>query len=249
MQYAAVDLVAVALPAALLLRGRRPARHVLPAGLLLAGLALVWTAPWDEHLVRSGVWSYAPGAVLATAGSVPVEEYAFVVLLVGLVVAWGTRAGLLDGAPAGSAGSRVAGAAGWAAVALVGLGLLLAGGGLRYLGLLLVWAAPPLSLQHAVAGDLLGGLRSRRLLLALPVALWLCVVDRTAIGLGIWSVTPASSTGLLVLGLPVEEALFFLLTCLLVADGLLLALDGRARARAGRLLTGAAPGAGRTVSR
>ncbi|MCW2605713.1 MAG: hypothetical protein JWO60_406 [Frankiales bacterium] len=235
MDYWLFDLLAVALPAALLLRGRRPGPVVVRASALLAVVALVWTAPWDEHLVRTGVWSYGPDRVLATLGSVPVEEYAFVVLLVGLVAAWGTRLGLLVPGTA-TGGSPARGAAGWVGVAVVGALLLLLGGPARYLGLLLVWAAPPLALQHAVAGDLLGPRRAVRLALAAPVALWLCAADRLALADGVWQVSPASSSGVLLLGLPVEEALFFGLTTLLVADGLLLAVDPRALARARRLL-------------
>ncbi len=65
----------------------------------------------------------------------------------------------------------------------------------------------------------------------MPVLLWLAAADRIALADGVWAISPASSTGVLLLGLPLEEALFFALTCLLVADGLLLALDPRARAR------------------
>ena len=232
MDYWLFDLLAVALPAALLLHGHRPRPAVVHAVLLLVAVALVWTAPWDEHLVRTGVWSYGPDRVLATVGSVPVEEYAFVVLLVVLVASWGTRIGLLDASLAAPSGSRALGAAGWLAVALLGALLIAVGGQARYLGLLLVWAAPPLALQHAVAGDLLHSRRAARALLAAPVALWLCAADRLALADGVWTISPASSTGLHVMGLPLEEALFFLLTTTLVADGLLLALEPRARARA-----------------
>lgn len=231
MDYWLFDLLAVALPAAALLHRRRPPLPVVVASLVLAAVALTWTAPWDEHLVRTGVWAHGPGRVLATVGSVPVEEYAFVVLLVALVAAWGTRTGLLARPGGAPAGSRRAGAAGWLAVAAAGALLVLVGGPVRYLGLLLVWAAPPLALQTAVAGDLLRPRRAARALLVAPVALWLGAADRLALADGVWAVSPASSTGLLLLGLPVEEALFFGLTCLLVGDGLLLALDPRARAR------------------
>ncbi|MCW2778936.1 MAG: lycopene cyclase domain protein, partial [Frankiales bacterium] len=116
MDYWLFDLLAVALPTALLLRGRRPGPVVVRASLLLAAVAVAWTAPWDEHLVRTGVWSYGPDRVLAVLGSVPVEEYAFVVLLVALVAAWGSRTGLLRPGTL-AAGSRARTAAGWGAVA------------------------------------------------------------------------------------------------------------------------------------
>ena len=88
MQYAVFDLVAVALPAVLLLAGSRSRRTLIAPVGVLAAVAVVWTAPWDEHLVRTGVWTYAPDRVLARLGSVPLEEYAFVVLEVLLVGAW-----------------------------------------------------------------------------------------------------------------------------------------------------------------
>ena len=239
MTYWQFDLLVLALPMALLLRGAvRPPARLAGAVAVLAVVALVWTAPWDEHLVRTGVWSYGPDRVLATVGSVPVEEYAFVVLLVALVAAWGWRTGRLPGAVRDGVapGHRATGALAWLAVALAGAGLLGVGGTWRYLGLLLVWVAPPLALQRAVAGDLLRARTGDRLLVAAPVALWLCAADRLALADGVWAISPLSSTGLAVLGLPLEEALFFLLVTLLVTDGLFLATDDRALGRARALL-------------
>ncbi|CAN5198613.1 hypothetical protein BH24ACT10_BH24ACT10_13660 [soil metagenome] len=242
MDYWVFDLLVLAVPIALLLGRTRPAASLLRPTGGLAAVALVWTAPWDEHLVRTGVWSYGPDRVLATIGSVPAEEYAFVVLLVALVAAWGHRTGLLPaGAGRGPRGSRASGALCWVAVAVAGAGAVAVGGPLRYLGLLLVWVAPPLALQRMVAGDLLRPRLADRLVLALPVALWLCAADRLALADGIWSIAPASSTGVLLLGLPLEEALFFLLTTLLVTDGLVLATDPRALGRAAALARSARP--------
>jgi lycopene cyclase domain-containing protein len=233
VDYWLFDLLVLGVPIALLVGRTRPSAALLRATGALAVVALLWTAPWDEHLVRTGVWSYGPDRVLATIGSVPAEEYAFVVLLVALVAAWGHRTGRLPAGPAAlSRGSRSTGALCWLAVALAGAGAVAVGGQLRYLGLLLVWVAPPLALQRAVAGDLLRPRLVDRAVLALPVALWLCAADRLALADGIWSIAPASSTGVLLLGLPLEEALFFLVTTLLVTDGLVLATDPRALARA-----------------
>lgn len=231
MDYLLFDLLAVALPALLLLRGARGRRVPWQAALVLGAVALLWTGPWDEHLVRTGVWSSPSGAVLARVGAVPVEEYAFVALQVLLVTAWGLRTGALaaPAAPTAPAAPRPAarrrGALAWCAVLLTGLALALTGGRLRYLGLLLAWVSPPLALQRLVAGDVLAARRTTRAALALPVALWLAGADRVALALGTWTISPGSSTGVVLLGLPVEELLFFVLTCLLVGDGLLLATD------------------------
>lgn len=261
MSYLLFDLLAVALPALLLLRSHHGSvrgaarRALLGPVLLLAAVAVVWTGPWDDHLVRTSVWTYDATGVLGRIGAVPVEEYAFVCLQVLLVGAWALRTGALIPTSSsvlttvltpprtrhGHPAVRHRGALGWAVVALVGAALVLAGGHLRYLGLLLVWAAPPLALQHLVAGDVLAARRAPRLRTALPVTAWLCVADRLALAHGTWTITPGSATGLSVAGLPVEELLFFALTCLLVTDGLLLAADPAVRHRVAMLVRRVAP--------
>jgi len=227
VNYALFDLLAVALPAALLLRGAGGRRVLLAPTVALSSLALLWTAPWDDHLVRTGVWSYDPAQVVARIGAIPLEEYAFVVLEVLLVGAWALRSGALpvpSVAPLDVAHRR-RGALAWAAVAATGLLLLLLGGQLRYLGLLLVWVAPPLALQQLVAGDVLAARRRvDRIENASPA-------NTPPIGpepkvRGFWrDGSEVQWYRLALLGLPIEEALFFALTCLLVTDGLLLAAD------------------------
>jgi lycopene beta-cyclase len=94
-----------------------------------------------------------------------------------------------------------------------------------YLGLILVWAAPVLAAQWAfVARVVLRAPGAFVTAVAVPT-LYLWIADRIAIGAGIWSISPEYTTGLHLLGLPVEEALFFLVTNLLVVQGVLLFLD------------------------
>ena len=61
--------------------------------------------------------------------------------------------------------------------------------------------------------------------LARALAVEYQLADRVAIGQGIWDITDATRTGVDLFGLPVEEAVFFLLTNLLVAKGLVLFLE------------------------
>ena len=57
--------------------------------------AVVWTTPWDNYLVATGVWYYNPDLVTGvTLGWVPIEEYTFFILqtlLTGLWVLWLAR--------------------------------------------------------------------------------------------------------------------------------------------------------------
>jgi lycopene cyclase domain-containing protein len=205
------------------------ARWTLPA---VTVLALVYTTPWDNYLVYRGVWSYGADRVIGTIGYVPIEEYLFFVLQPLLTGAWTYRVlvrrgfGRMDSVPAPSGVAGRPGARG-AALYL----LLAAAGGWAlthprgvYLGLILVWAAPVLAAQWLfVAPAVRRDWRTFLLAVGVPT-LYLWAADRVALALGIWSISPAHTTGIHLLGLPVEEAVFFLVTNLLVVQGALLFL-------------------------
>ena len=206
--------------------------RVPQAGLIALGvhvlLALVYTTPWDNLLVARGVWGYGENRVLFTLGWVPFEEYLFFVLqtlLTGLWVLLLYRR-KLPARPAISAAPvvRLVGALAWLGLAAAGVLALSTQHGL-YFGMIAAWAAPILALQWGFGGDLL--LR-RPLVLTLGFlvpTLYLWLADRLALGLGIWWISPDLSSNLALFGLPVEEALFFLLTNLLVVFGITLALE------------------------
>jgi lycopene cyclase domain-containing protein len=224
------------LPAILVLKVVGPRVHARDATkavvslATIAAIAFVYTTPWDNYLVETGVWGYGPGRVLGTVGHVPIEEYLFFILqplLTGLWLyrllwdrdrpAWLRR----DGAP--SARARWIGTAGFVALGLVGAALL-PPEPTRYLALILVWAAPVLAVQWAYGGHHLWRLRR---VLAVAVAaptLYLWAADRIALALGIWHISDRFTTGIALFGLPFEEALFFLVTNMLVVQGLLLML-------------------------
>jgi lycopene cyclase domain-containing protein len=200
-------------------RGRMAAIHPRAGAYLAAvgAIALVYTTPWDNYLVWRGVWSYGADRVIGTIGYVPVEELQ--PLLAGL---WLYR--LLPAPPAPARASvRLAGAAVYAAAAIAGLLLLRFERG-TYLGLILAWAAPVLAAQWAWVGrEIWARRRAWALGVAVPtVYLW--IADAIAIRSGIWRISEAHTLGPRVGPLPLEEMAFFLVTNLLVAQGLLLFL-------------------------
>jgi lycopene cyclase domain-containing protein len=118
---------------------------------------------------------------------------------------------------------RVLGALAWLGVAGVG-GWLVVSGPERffYLGAILAWACPVLALQWGVGGAFLLR-RPRALVVGAGVpSLYLWIVDRIATADGVWTVAAETSTGVHLHGLPVEEAVFFLVVSALVVNGLVL---------------------------
>jgi lycopene beta-cyclase len=191
---------------------------------LIAVIAFVYTTPWDNYLVWRGVWGYGTDRVIGTIGYVPVEEYAFFLLQPLLTGLWTyhllPRAGELRPA---DPRVRWLGGALYAALAVVGLLLLGTTSGL-YAGLILAWAAPVLAGQWLFAGEMIWRRRPVLLLGVAVPTLYLWVADATAIRLGIWEIADEYTIGLQFAGLPFEEALFFLVTNILVVQGLLLFL-------------------------
>lgn len=192
---------------------------------LIALIALIYTTPWDNYLIWRDVWRYGEDRVVATIGYVPVEEYLFFLLqpiLTGLWLYW-----LLDHkTPIQQKHSTVARSVGtgfWVVFSIAGAVMLQWNSGV-YLGLILVWAGPILALQWLVGGAQLWATRSTWFLGTLIPTLYLWFADRFAIEQGIWSISDVYTTGLHLFGLPIEEATFFLVTNLLVVQGLLLFL-------------------------
>jgi lycopene cyclase domain-containing protein len=222
-------------------------------------IALVYTTPWDNYLVANRVWWYEPSLVTGiTIGWVPIEEYTFFVVqtwMAGLwVLTW------MHHLPAPSEPFHRSTLARWIAAGVCGalwliwLALLLSSWtrGL-YMALLLAWFLPPITLQLAFGADILWHYR-RIVLIGLFVPLvYLCVVDAVAIGSGTWTINPDNTVGLYLGVMPLEELIFFLLTSVLIASGMVLMLaqesHRRARTRIGKALVASASADPGTESR
>ncbi|MEM7735430.1 MAG: carotenoid biosynthesis protein [Deinococcota bacterium] len=222
-------------------------------------IAIVYTTPWDNYLVATGVWTYGRDRVLGTIGYVPVEEYAFFVLQTILTGLWLymlrryfpngaglaqvsrltvpglARAGINQhsGQPQPTATSsddlptnylvRFVGALALLGLSASGvLATLMTRG--TYYGFITMWAGPVLTLMWALGGDILWRNRHQVALAVLVPTLYLSAADLVAIYQNIWAIRPATSSGFMLFGLPFEEALFFLLTNMLVVFGLTLSL-------------------------
>lgn len=193
---------------------------------LIAVIAFLYTTPWDNFLVANNIWYYGTDRVIGIIGHVPYEEYAFFLIqtfITGLWTFWllhRPTVNWFEGTASHAARFNGTG------IFLVATALgfwLLEGTSTMYMGLIVAWAAPVLALQWAVGGHHLW--KMKKLVLAAFVApsIYLCVADAIAIWNGVWVISEETSTGIMIGVLPVEEALFFFVTNLLVVQGSLLA--------------------------
>lgn len=238
-------VVLLAVHVVLYRRGRRlpdSLRAVSPVVALLGHvvIALVYTTPWDNYLVATGVWSYNPDLVTGLIiGWVPIEEYTFFGLQPIMAGLWLYLLALLLRPPA--AGDYARPRLRLVATALVGLLWLAAvvvffsgwAPG-RYLSITLSWALPPIAIQLAVGADILWRYRKLVFWSIVPATLYLALADSLAIGDGTWTIDPGQSLNVFLGGvLPIEEFVFFALTNVLLVFGmtLLLARETQERLR------------------
>ena len=195
---------------------------------ILPVVALLYTTPWDNYLVATHVWWYKPDLVTGfVIGWVPLEEYTFFILqpiFTGLFLLALLRRLPHDPQPAHDPRWRYLPALATSLLWLVMLILFfLDYGPTLYLSLTLGWALPPIIFQLFFGGDMLW--RHRRAVITAIVlpTLYLSVADAIAIDGGTWTINPEQSLNIFLGGvLPIEEAVFFLLTNVLVVLGLTL---------------------------
>ncbi|MFW9778224.1 MAG: lycopene cyclase domain-containing protein [Candidatus Heimdallarchaeota archaeon] len=211
---------------------------------ILSAIALIYTTPWDNYLVATGVWFYELNQILGIIiGFVPVEEYTFFVvqpLLVGSIVIWGLNY-YQPSSKQPKSGSLIRSIGfltfflPWI-LSLIIFILDFSNG--TYLALIIVWFFPPILFQLGFGADILW--RHRKLVLPaiLIPSLYLSVVDAYAIFNGVWTIAPATSLGILIGGvLPLEELIFFFVTDILIVFGFILLMDVHSQERMRSLVT------------
>ncbi|KAF2856543.1 Lycopene beta-cyclase [Plenodomus tracheiphilus IPT5] len=199
----------------------------------LVTIAVVSTIPWDSYLIRTRIWSYPDHVIVgATLFDIPLEEVFFFVVqtyntsLLYLILSKPTFQPVYlcterDALHGSWRYKRLIGQAfllgaiawGWYCVREHSLG--------TYTGLILVWAGPFLLLLWSLAYQFILGLPLTNTLLpiALPT-LYLWIVDTLALRRGTWVINTGTKFDVhLWDGLEIEEALFFLITNVLIVFG------------------------------
>jgi lycopene cyclase domain-containing protein len=194
-------------------------------------LAVVYTTPWDNYLVATGVWYYNPDLVTGIVlGYVPIEEYTFFVLetiLSGLW--WWFLARRLSPPAARFISNRFLVYLSSCILLLLWLifTYLFFLGGIEwtYLSIILFWALPPIIIQVLFGADILWHYRKLVFWSILIPGMYLSLMDIVALQETTWSISPSQTTGILFFGiLPLEEIIFFFITNILITFGLTLLL-------------------------
>lgn len=209
-------------------------------------LAFVYTTPWDNYLVASRVWWYDPNLVTGIVfGYVPIEEYTFFIvqpvmtgLFFLLLVRYLPLNPLLANQPNLRRIATIIGLLFWLTSTII---LILSHihpvfAPFTYISLTLSWALIPIVIQLAFGADIfLRHWLSILLGIAIPT-LYLSWADSLAINSGTWTINPEKSLNIFLGSLPLEEALFFLITNTLVVVGICLVLAEESQSRAQNFL-------------
>ena len=205
--------------------------HALTGPTRLAGLgiiivlALIYTTPWGSRMIDRGVWWYGEGVVWESLWLIPAGEYIFFVLQPILTTLFLARLSIpTDTDLSLSKSERILGATAGLGIGGVGALLFFAGPSTVYLGAILFWAGPILAIQWAFGWTHLWRARRTVAIAILVPTVYLWIVDWTAISLGLWVISDTYTVGIAPLGMPIEEALFFLVTNVFIVQGIVLYL-------------------------
>ncbi|KAI0968754.1 hypothetical protein F4678DRAFT_474184 [Xylaria arbuscula] len=196
-------------------------------------IAFFATLPWDSYLIRHGIWTYPPDAILGfRLLDIPAEELFFFIIqtyITALLYILFNKpilhAQFLTNHEDSSPTTRRTKTFGQIAlsIAIIAGGILVKKGGQgTYLGLILIWACPFLLFTWTLSAYFL--LRLPSACIAIPICLptlYLWIVDELALGRGTWAIESGTKLGWCIWGsLELEEAVFFLVTNTLIVFGL-----------------------------
>lgn len=231
--------------------GFRNGRAVWTAIAIHVLIAVLYTTPWDNYLVATGVWYYNPELVTGLLiGYVPIEEYTFFVVETILAGLWwwllarrlnpllpegegpGMRAGFTPNKKLIYASTSIL-----IAVWLVFTYLFFFGDEKwTYLGITLFWALPAIVPQFLFGADILWHYRKLVFWAIFVPGAYLSLMDIVALDATTWSISKSQTTGILFFGiLPLEEVVFFFITNVLITFGMTLLLANVSEARVAEL--------------
>ena len=203
-------------------------KYVLKGIAVLCGLAFVYTTPWDNYLLAQKVWWYGPDRVLFTIGYVPIEEYTFFFVQTIMTGLWtffilNQVTSLKPADPQNKIIKtlKIVISLGLIGICIYGFKSLFHDRSF-YIGLILAWATPVVILQFVIGGQHILKNFGLFLICCLTPTFYLWRADLFAIRDGIWDISKDFTLGYGYNELPIEEMIFFLITNIMVVQGLFL---------------------------
>jgi lycopene beta-cyclase len=202
-------------------------------------IALLYTTPWDNYLVATGVWYYNPDLVTGiTIGYVPIEEYTFFIvetILVGLWwwflarrIGWSSSraathqrwsssraATYRDQDDRGQPFQRNRKLVNWSTGILVlvwaffTFQFFFAGDEWNYLGIIFFWALPPIIPQFLFGADILWHYRKLVFWAIFAPGLYLSLTDIVALNATTWNISKDQTLGINFFGILPIEEVAF----------------------------------------
>ena len=200
-------------------------------------LAVVYTTPWDNYLVATGVWYYNPNLVTGIVfGYVPIEEYTFFVLETILSGLWWWFLARRVSLPQEFKPNKllVYLSTGFLFIAWIIFTALFFSDNepITYLSITLFWAFPAILPQLLYGADILWHHRKLVVLSILIAGVYLSLADIVALNDTTWSISKGQTTGILFFDiLPLEEVVFFFITNILITFGMTLLLSNIGKQR------------------
>ena len=213
------------------INGFRNGRAVWMAIGIHVMLAVVYTTPWDNYLVATGVWYYNPELVTGILiGYVPIEEYTFFIVETILAGLWWWLLATKLALP--TIEIKPNRTLVWvSACALILLWFIFTYlfffGDTKwtYLSITLFWALPAILPQLLFGADILWHYRRLVFWAIVVPGIYLSLMDMAALKETTWSISTSQTTGILFFGiLPLEEVVFFFITNVLITFGMTLLL-------------------------
>ncbi len=195
-------------------------------------LAVVYTTPWDNYLVATGVWYYNPDLVTGIVfGYVPIEEYTFFVVETILSGLWWWFLARRIPEPKEifrpSTLVRITSSVILFLIWVIFTLLFFSDNQpITYLSITLFWAFPAIFPQVLYGADILWHYRKLVFLGIFIPGTYLSLMDIIALTDTTWSIAKDQTTGILFFGiLPLEEVVFFFITNVLIVFGMTLLLS------------------------
>lgn len=199
----------------------------------LISVAVIATIPWDDYLIRQKIWTYPSNVILGPKlFSIPAEEVFFffiqtynTTLLYLILGRTSFYPSYLVSNTLQKPGNYVPRNVGQIIIGMLtatGFGLCYKGGEGTYLGLILAWAGPFCLMLWTFAYQFITGLPYWNTIVPIAIpTVYLWVVDTLALRRGTWAIESGTKVGIhLWDGLEIEEAVFFLVTNVMIIFGL-----------------------------